>query len=259
MHRSCLRLKHDYCVVLLLSLCVGCGGSGMSGGSSGGGTPPSPNTKEWTWVNGSNQAGSSSSLNGSYGTEGVASTTNVPAGRSQAVSWTDNSGNLWLFGAADFDPFGTSGPSNDLWQYSLATKEWTWVSGSGAGTGRRTGMYGIEGIAGATNVPGGRVGAVSWTDASGNLWLFGGDGADSTGQIYLLNDLWEFSLSAKQWTWVSGSNTVLGKAVYGTLGVAAAANVPGARQWSTSWKDSNGNLWLFGGQGLDLNGNYGSF
>ena len=39
-------------------------------------------------------------------------------------------------------------------------------------------------------------------------------------------------------------NTVGG--VYGTLGVPAAANVPGARQEAMGWADSSGNLWLFG-------------
>jgi hypothetical protein len=33
---------------------------------------------------------------------------------------------------------------------------------------------------------------VSWVDAAGNLWFFGGDGYDSTGAQGYLNDLWEF-------------------------------------------------------------------
>jgi N-acetylneuraminic acid mutarotase len=133
------------------------------------------------------------------------------------------------------------------------------MSGSSTAPGNKTGLYGTKGTSSAANVPGGRTGAASWTDASSNLWLFGGDGYDSTGQNYLLNDLWEFNPSTKQWTWVSGSNTVLGKAVYGTLGVTAAANVPGARQWAMSWTDRNGNFWLFGGQGIDGNNDFGSF
>jgi hypothetical protein len=35
--------------------------------------------------------------------------------------------------------------------------------------------------------------------------------------------------------------------VYGTQGTAAASNVPGARYSASSWIDSSGNLWLFGG------------
>ena len=56
----------------------------------------------------------------------------------------------------------------------------------------------------ASNVPGARYGAVSWTDSSGNLWLFGGFGYDSTGGSGYLNDLWQYSPSTGQWTWVSG-------------------------------------------------------
>jgi hypothetical protein len=56
-------------------------------------------------------------------------------------------------------------------------KEWTWVSGSGTvptGAIGQTGVYGTQGVAATTNVPGGRVRASSWTDSSGDLWLFGG-------------------------------------------------------------------------------------
>jgi hypothetical protein len=42
-----------------------------------------------------------------------------------------------------------------------------------------------------------------------------------------------------------------GRGVYGTLGVPAAANVPGAREEAMGWADSSGNLWLFGGWGYD--------
>jgi N-acetylneuraminic acid mutarotase len=213
------------------------------------------NTKEWTWENGSNQAGAASV----YGTEGVASSANVPGGRSGAISWIDSSGNLWLFGSGSYDVLGATGPSNDLWEYSPASKEWTWMSGSSSAPGNKLGVYGTEGTAASTNVPGGRSSAVSWIDGSGNLWLFGGDGYDSTGQNYLLNDLWEFNPSTKQRTWVSGSNLVLGKAIYGALGVAAASNVPGARERAVSWRDHSGNFWLSGGDGLDANGVWGFF
>jgi N-acetylneuraminic acid mutarotase len=198
-------------------------------------------------------------LNGSYGTEGVASATNVPGERGGSVSWIDASGNLWLFGGGGFDPLGTMGSFNDLWEYGPSSNEWTWMSGCDASPCNKLGIYGVEGTAAAANVPGGRAGSVSWVDGSGNLWLFGGDGYDSKGQNYLLNDLREFNPSSKQWTWVSGSNLVLGKANYGALGVTAATNVPGARQEAVSWKDSSGNFWLFGGQGLDSNGTSGSF
>ena len=48
-------------------------------------------------------------------------------------------------------------------------------------------VYGTRGVADPANKPGARSSAVSWTDAKGNLWLFGGYG----GGLYL-NDLWMF-------------------------------------------------------------------
>ena len=123
--------------------------------------------------------------------------------------------------------------------------------------GGQSGIYGTLGVASASNVPGGREYAVSWTDSNGNFWLFGGMGYDSVGTLgFGLNDLWEFNPTTKMWTWVSGSNTVPGAngsqpGVYGTQGVPATTNVPGGRFGAVSWIDSNGNFWLFGGNGQD--------
>lgn len=55
-----------------------------------------------------------------------------------------------------------------------------------------TGVYGTLGVAATTNVPGGRDWAVGWIDDSGNFWLFGGAGYDSTGASGELNDLWRY-------------------------------------------------------------------
>jgi N-acetylneuraminic acid mutarotase len=208
--------------------------------------------RAWTWVGGADKINS----NGVYGTQGAAATGNVPGARSGSVSWTDSAGNLWLFGGGGLDSAGNSGSLNDLWRYSPATGQWTWVSGSN--TINATGVYGTKGMPAAGNVPGAREGSVSWTDSAGNLWLFGGGGYDSAGTQGDLNDLWHYSVSTDQWTWVSGSITVGAKGMYGTLSMAAVGNVPGARSGSVSWTDSAGNLWLFGGGGLDSAGNSGS-
>ena len=123
---------------------------------------------------------------GVYGTLGQAAPTNVPGAREGAVSWTDAAGNLWLFGGVTGAGFGL----NDLWKYTPATSEWTWESGSS--TVNAPGVYGTLGQAAPTNVPGAQASAVSWTDAAGNLWLFGGVGDDSTGTGGVLNDLWQY-------------------------------------------------------------------
>jgi hypothetical protein len=93
------------------------------------------------------------------------------------------------------------------------------------------------------------------TDASGNVWLFGGDGGDSAGNFGDLNDLWKFS--AGQRTWVSGANTVGQSGAYGPEGKASPENTPGARVHAVALTDSSGNVWLFAGGEVDSAGTSG--
>ena len=205
-----------------------------------------PTTGQWTWVSGS----SGYSALGVYGTLGVAAATNVPGARYYSVSWTDTAGNLWLFGGNGYGAAAALGNLNDLWKWNGT--QWTWISGKNAISA--TGAYGTKGIAAAGNVPGARRNSISWADTAGNLWLLGGFGNDTTTTAGYLNDLWKFNIATSQWTWVSGSNTTGALGVYGTKGVAAATNVPGARFGSATWIDTAGNLWLFGGQGFSASG-----
>lgn len=223
-------------------------------------------TGEWAWMSGSSTVGTGGGQAGTYGSFGSASATVVPSGRTQAVSWTDKSGNLWLFGGKGYDSTGTLGYLNDLWEFNPSTMEWAWMGGSNtvgcAGCGI-AGLYGTNGVANAANSPGGRSQAVGWTDTNGDLWLFGGDGYDSTGTNGILNDLWEFIPSTEEWAWMGGSSTVPGTnkgnaGVYGVLGIAATGNTPGSRGLTGGWTDGNGNLWLFGGHGYDASGIYGN-
>ncbi|HUA16662.1 MAG TPA: hypothetical protein VMG31_15315 [Verrucomicrobiae bacterium] len=193
---------------------------------------------EWTWVGGS----SVGRQNGHYGTLGVADPSNLPGGRFSSAVWKDSSGNIWVFGGTGYDGSNPiNGPLNDLWKYSGG--EWTWMGGST--TQAQRGVYGTQGTAAATNIPGSREGAYAWVDASGGFWLFGGYGYDANGSNGYLNDLWKYS--GGEWTWIGGSNVVSQPGVYGTQGMAAANNIPGARWSGMAWTDSAGNAWLFGG------------
>jgi len=207
----------------------------------------SPATGMWTWVGGSNTVNAV----GVYGAQGVAASTNMPGARNSYVILMDASGNVWLFGGYGYDSTGAQGPLNDLWEYSPATGVWTWVGGSN--TVNSKGVYSAQGVAAATNMPGARWGPTAWTDSAGNVWLFGGAGYDSVGSYNVLNDLWKFSPSSRQWTWVNGSSTVNAVGVYSTQGVAAATNVPGAREDMSVWTGVGGSVWLFGGEGFDPN------
>jgi N-acetylneuraminic acid mutarotase len=205
-------------------------------------------SQEWTWIGGS----SSGNQAGIYGTKGVASASNIPGAREAATSWTDCSGSFWLFGGIAYDSTGGYATDiNDLWKFNPAEGTWTWVSGSNLNAFNTVekGIYGVQGAPGAANLPGARGGASGWADSSGNLWLFGGYGFDSSGNFGAMNDLWEFTPAMNTWTWVSGSSTMFATGNYGVQGVTAATNVPQARERASHWIDGSGNLWLFGGIG----------
>jgi len=195
----------------------------------------------WVFEGGANTSG----VGGVYGTLGTGAAANSPGARSGSVTWTDAAGNLWLFGGHGYDSTATEGYLNDLWTYSPVARVWTWVGG--ANVAGAAGVYGSLGVAAAANMPGARQGAVSWTDASGTFWLFGGYQTLSGGASGVYNDLWKYLPSSGQWTWVSGSSAVNAAGVYGTLGTASANNVPPSRAGGSSWLDGAGNLWLFGG------------
>ena len=165
----------SFVVILALAVFASCGGSS--------GSPTTPSQVEWAWISGSNVNGQA----GTYGQIGQAASSNVPGARAGSGSWTDTSGNLWLFGGYGNDSQGNLGWLNDLWKYSGG--EWTWMNG--ADVGNQAGTYGQNGQAASSNVPAARTGSGSWTDTSGNLWLFGGYGYDSQGSQGWLNDLWK--------------------------------------------------------------------
>ncbi len=210
-----------------------------------------PSTLEWTWISGKE---SGNAQLGIYGVIGVESPSNIPGSRRAVASWIDANNNLWLFGGHGYDsvgPLGTVGYLNDMWKFNPVTKQWTWISGSNLRN--RSGVYGIKGVESATNNPGGRYSSQSWVDASGNFWLFGGSGYDSTGgsSTGSLNDLWKFNPITKQWTWVGGSNLRNQSGIYGSKGVPSTDNIPGARYGGASSVDASGNFWLFGGYGYE--------
>lgn len=174
----------------------------------------------------------------------------APSARLGAAAWTDGSGNFWLFGGSNGNKF-----MNDLWMYdhstltfsNYTTTEGTWTRVGGSASVDQGGNYT------SAPFPGARTNALTLVDGSGNLWLFGGYGYDGESPAVLgyLNDLWEYTGGA--WVFVSGGNTDIANqnSVYGQQGVAASSNMPGGRQESVGWADANGNLWLFGGEGLD--------
>lgn len=218
----------------------------------------SPSTGAWTYVAGTEGANDA----GSQGTKGSPGPSNRPTARDSAQGWIDQSGNLWVWGG-----FGNYlGELNDpvifgdLWEYSISAGSWIMQGGSQLGV--------------TPGFPEGREAAVTWVDSSGNFWVFGGTtrvtvtfstGATGIDDAYL-SDMWELNPSTLTWTFVSGQG--LNKqndttatnlpGSYGTEGVPASSNVPGARGSSVNWLDSQGNLWVLGGWGMDAKDNNGA-
>ncbi len=210
-------------------------------------------TGMWTWVSGTNGY----VTHGNYGTRGVAAASNIPGGRGggnyhggNPVSWVDANGDFWVFGGLGYGGAGVVGALNDLWKYTPSTGMWTWISGSNAVN--QQGVYGTRGVAAAANMPGGRFSAYAWQGSNGLFYLFGGEGRDAGGNAYFLNDLWTYDPATNMWTWINGSNLPDQYASYGTMGVAAAANQPGARMsmgQPRGWHDAFGKFWLYAGRG----------
>ncbi len=195
--------------------------------------------------------------------EDVPTTNSGPGSRWGSSSWTDTAtGDLYLFGGQGIGSTASEVLLNDVWKCTPAaatvdaagagTSSCPWTQVSGSTVGNTAGTYGAQNTPGG--FPGGRWAAATTTDASGNVWVFGGQGVDSAGTTGLLNDLWKYA--GGQWTWVgpSNSNVANQKGSYGTQGTGSGATAPGGRQAAVLWADASGNIWLFGGFGLDSAG-----
>jgi gliding motility-associated-like protein len=58
---------------------------------------------------------------------------------------------------------------------------------------------------------------------------------------------------SQQWSWVSGDSTFYSPGDYASYWSGVGSATPGSRHGSATWTDHDGNLWLFGGFGFDIN------
>ena len=153
---------------------------------------------------------------------GAGDPASFPSRRSTTTLWVDNSNRVYLFGGNCIENSGTQVPCWDFWR---------WERNVNGTAGAWTLLFNK-----VPSLPPDRDSASSWTDNAGSLWLFGGQNSDifSNGMLLSyrgLDDLWKWSENA--WSKITPSNAG-----------------PSARQGSSSWKDSKGNLWVFGGGNL---------
>jgi hypothetical protein len=190
-------------------------------------------SNSWTWMKGSS-TGYPSNV---YGTLGIEDTANVPSGRASYTHWMDGSGNFWIFGGLD-----VSGRNNDLWRYNPQTNNWSWWGGS-----NQVASYGTQCQSSTASWPDGRYECrADWVDANGNFWMYGGNNG------YGKSDLWKYSISNHEWTWIDGDSLYNVPANWGTQNVASATNNPGTRYGAAAWIGNNKKLYLFGGGSMSF-------
>ncbi len=202
-----------------------------------------------------------------YGTLNVESPQNFPGFRSSSACWTGNDGNFYLYNGS-LRPTSTYGI--DLWKFNTTTNNWVYIKGPGVTSGGSSDSFiSYEKLAGLVedeNTPGGtgKFGA-QWNDSEGNLWVYGIYGKftnEVNNSTYSSVDLWKFNSSQKKWQWINGNENSFFKSYtgdlinYGTLDIENKRNAPGRRLDAMSWTDSNGNLWMFGGQVTSVNSYY---
>lgn len=185
---------------------------------------------------------------GHFGTKGVEDIANIPPALINTTTWTDEQGNLYLFG-------GRTGLSNryntveydTLWKYNISTKMWSWIGGSDQPNA--TGNYNTLGQEHSLNSPGARYGSCSFKDSQGNIYIYGGF-FNGKSQYYLLNDLWKLNMNTGQWTWLKGSLTSK-ESIVSDIGVEDPNNLPNTLDWSLDnpkpnhWVDNSGDFWIF--------------
>src|SRR5262245_26882839 len=98
------------------------------------------------------------------------------------------------------------------------SQDFTWIKGSSLIN--QMGVYGTQGVASPNNEPGARANAACWKDVAGNFWLFGGYGFDHIGNNGYLSDLWKYSPTTNQWTYMKGSDIIAQSPVYSPIGVS---------------------------------------
>ena len=173
----------------------------------------------------------------------------TPSARYEAVAWTDNDGNAYVFGGRNI----ISSYLNDLWRFNgtswspvtiagtapsgrLAAVSWTdnagnaYVFGGLSNGSYVNDLWMFNGtswseVTNAGTPPSVRIGAVSWTDNAGRSYVFGGYNGTS-----YFNDLWNFTTNNNTWTQLTN-----------------VTNAPNVRREAVAWTDNAGNAYVFGG------------
>lgn len=177
---------------------------------------------------------------------------NAQLSKSQTFYISDEEDNLWMFGGKGLDEFASEVLTADLRRYNFETQSWDLISGTESVNA--SGVYGNLNEPSANNHPGGRQASHGWI-ANDSLFIFGGEGYDKNGEMGFLGDLWLYDIGDNTWTWLAGADTINSPGNQGGKGVANQSFIPESRKRFSTFKDNEGNFWLFGGQTSGENNN----
>lgn len=190
-------------------------------------------TNQWTWMKGSGVAGQAPV----WGVQGIPSPLNTPGSNIEnKASWTDSANNLWLYN------------KGNMWRYSIATNEWTWMKGTGS---LPVPVFGTMNVPSAVVQPEQEDSYTAWKDLQGNFYL-GINGYPGTSST-----LWKYHIAINQWSWQSGDSSVVATTQnrkFISQCVASSDRNPGVRLEARGSNYANNTLcsgdtlfWFFGG------------
>jgi N-acetylneuraminic acid mutarotase len=176
---------------------------------------------------------------------------NIIGSRAGAITWTDNKDNLWIFGgnannsAGEFNDIELH---NDLWKFNTKNKKWSWISG--LIEPQKKNKKNDRGKFDSNIAPSPRSMSSGWFDSVNNkMYIYGGVGIDSTGNIGGLSDMWVFDIQKEQWNKPNETrNSINSEAKFATLDTYDKQNNPGYRINANYWNQNGDELYMMGGQ-----------
>jgi len=168
-----------------------------------------------------------------------------------SAKWNDSQGNLWFYHKWGLGYNNTEVETKDIWKYDVSTLKWQFIRSFDFDIESANINYGQLGVEEYFNYPGRRDWALSWTDEEDNLWLYGGQISSNT----MKSDLWKFNPNTKNWVWMDGPTSNNEIPNYGIQNQYNEENTPGGRKQAVTWKDLEGNFYIFSGYGYVSQGN----
>lgn len=204
-----------------------------------------PQTNNWMWLKGDIQP----NAGGIFGTRGVAAADNQPRPFPTNMAHCVSNGKLYFgmgYNRESANNHTIQGIRNTFWEFDPATNNWTWLTGDSTYYSLD---YGIKGVPAATNIPGNTY-SCRMASIRNKLYLYGGVNINYFNLP--IDDLWEYDLDTRLWTWLDGTQGAAGLGKYNVRGVFDTSNRTGGHEEHTFWSYGS-RLYTFGGKGMPAN------